>query len=476
MNMKKIISACMALLVVSLTACNDFLDEPMKGNLNTESIYSSPEEAQLAVNGIYNASTYFINLWRFGDVASDDAVKGGNEGDMSDLNYIIDFTASADNGILSEFWQNTYEVVSCANNVIGNVPGMTSASQTQKDNFVAQAKFFRALAYFTLVNIYGEVPLKLLPQNSPETINVPLSSVESIYTQIEKDLTDAAPSLEINPVEQGRVTRGAAYGLLAKVYLYQQKYSEALSAIANVESLDIYELEKDYADLFKLGSENSKEVVFAIRFLSGQNPGLGNALNQYLAPLEEMGYYFDAPTQDWVNCFTELTEDGETDPRLDASIGRDGMPWLNDNLFQASWSPATGYLVKKHNQPLDEVPAGRKGDGGLPYIYLRYADILLMKAEAYNELHQPDLAKAPLDSVRSRVGLAETTAASESAMRDAIRLERRKELGFEFHRFFDLMRYGREAAQAALPSLPWGETRYYYPIPQAEIDANQAIQ
>ena len=251
MNMKKIISACMALLVVSLTACNDFLDEPMKGNLNTESIYSSPEEAQLAVNGIYNASTYFINLWRFGDVASDDAVKGGNEGDMSDLNYIIDFTASADNGILSEFWQNTYEVVSCANNVIGNVPGMTSASQTQKDNFVAQAKFFRALAYFTLVNIYGEVPLKLLPQNSPETINVPLSSVESIYTQIEKDLTDAAPSLEINPVEQGRVTRGAAYGLLAKVYLYQQKYSEALSAIANVESLDIYELEKDYADLFK---------------------------------------------------------------------------------------------------------------------------------------------------------------------------------------------------------------------------------
>ena len=82
MNMKKIISACMALLVVSLTACNDFLDEPMKGNLNTESIYSSPEEAQLAVNGIYNASTYFINLWRFGDVASDDAVKGGNEGDI----------------------------------------------------------------------------------------------------------------------------------------------------------------------------------------------------------------------------------------------------------------------------------------------------------------------------------------------------------------------------------------------------------
>ena len=99
-----------------------------------------------------------------------------------------------------------------------------------------------------------------------------------------------------------------------------------------------------------------------------------------------------------------------------------------------------------------------------------------MKAEAYNELHQPNLAKAPLDSVRSRAGLAEINVSDEASMRNAIRLERRKELGFEFHRFFDLMRYGREAAQAALPSLPWGETRYYYPIPQAEIDANQAIQ
>ncbi len=473
--MKKIIFA-LPVLLLTLVACDDFLDEPMMGNLNSASIYSSPGEAQLAVNGVYNASTYFINLWRFGDVASDDAVKGGNEGDMSDLNYIIDFTASADNGVISEFWKNTYEVVARANNVIGNVPDMSTASEAQKNSFVGQAKFFRALSYFVLVNIWGEVPLKLLPQDTPETINVGLSSVDAIYAQIEKDLTDAAAVLEVNPTDKGRVTRGAAYGLLAKVYLYQKKYTETLSAIEQMEQSGTYDLEEEYASLFKLGSEDSKETVFAFRFLSGQNPGLGNALNQYLAPLQESGYYFDAPTQNYVNIFTELTTKGETDPRLDASIGRNGMPWLNDDVFEASWGPATGYLVKKHNQPLSEVPAGRKGDGGLAYIYLRYADILLMKAEAHNELHQPDLAKVPLDRVRNRAGLAATTATGEQAMREAIRVERRKELGFEFHRFFDLMRYGQQAAQAALPDLPWGATRYYYPLPQAEIDANHGIK
>lgn len=474
--MKKIILT-LSVLFLTLTSCNDFLDEPMKGDLNSSSIYSSPEEAQLAVNGIYNASTYFINLWKIGDVASDDAVKGGNEGDMSDLNYVIDFTASSDNGVLAEFWQNTYEVVSCANNVIGNVPGMSNATAERKENFVAQAKFFRALSYFVLVNIYGEVPLKLQPQSTSETINVPLSSVEQIYSQIEQDLTDAAPALEISPVERGRVTRGAAYGLLAKVYLYQKKYSDVLTAIEQMELVGDYDLEHDYADLFKLGNENSCEVVYAIQFLSGQNPGLGNALNQYLAPLEEMGYYFDAPTQDWVNCFTELCKDGSIDPRLDDSIGRNGMPWLNDNVFEASWGPATGYLVKKHDQPLAEVPAGRKGDGGLAYIYLRYADILLMEAEAQNELHHPELAKIPLDRVRNRAGLAGTTATDEYTMRNVIRLERRRELGFEFHRFFDLMRYGQVAAQEALGnSLPWGTTRFYYPIPQAEWDSNHALK
>jgi len=476
--MKKYIFV-LPLLLLSLTSCNDFLDEPMKGNLNTQSIYSSVEEAELAVNGVYNASTYFINLWRIGDIASDDALKGGNEGDISDLNYIKDFTATADNGVLGEMWQNTYEVVARANNVIGKVPGMSAGTEEKRNNFVAQAKFFRAWAYFNLVNIYGEVPLKLQPQETAATIHIGLSPVSEVYSQIESDLKDAVENLEEKPSVAGRVSKGAAYGLLAKVYLYQKKYVECLNAISDMESVGNYALNADYSDNFKLGSEDLPEAVIAIRFLSGQNPGLGNALNQYFAPIDEMGYYFDAPTQNYVDCFTELTTAGETDPRLDASIGRDSHPWLNGDVFKAEWGPTTGYLVKKHNQPLSEVEAGRKGDGGLAYLYMRYADVLLMKAEAYNETDDINGAKAALKIVRDRSGLAETTASNKAALRDVIRLERRRELGFEFHRFFDLMRYGKIEAQASLVNLPWNGNddsgRFYFPIPQAERDANQAL-
>ena len=162
--------------------------------------------------------------------------------------------------------------------------------------------------------------------------------------------------------------------------------------------------------------------------------------------------------------------------RLDLSIGRDGKAWFNDDVFSASWS-STGYLVKKHNQPLSEVSAGRKGDGGLAYIYLRYADILLMKAECQNELHHPDLAEAPLNLVRGRAGLAEVSGKSESEMRELIRVERRRELGFEFHRFFDLMRWGKEAATAALgENFEWQEPRFYFPVPQSELDSNLGIK
>ena len=196
-------------------------------------------------------------------------------------------------------------------------------------------------------------------------------------------------------------------------------------------------------------------------------PATGNALNQWFAPSAEGGYYFNAPTQDWVNCFTEQTAAGTDDPRIDASIGREGVEWFEEGPFESAWAPATGYLVKKHNQPLSEVDAGRKGDGGLAYIYLRYADILLMEAECQNEENHPDLAASPLNRVRERAGLAPVPSDVENnqaEMRNYIRTERRRELGFEFHRFFDQQRWGDASS------------RYYFPIPQTEMDSNLGIE
>ena len=464
--MKKTIYIFLA--AACLASCDSFLDEPMKGDYSTGTMYSSAEQAELAVNGIYNAAAYSINLWKFGDVASDDAVKGGNAGDQADIGYIDELNVQSDNGAVAEFWQNTYETISRANNAIDGIES-SSIDESVKTELIGQAKFLRAYSYFQLVNIFGEVPLKLEPQSTVENVHVDLSPVDVIYGQIEDDLTDALALPVSYTSETGRVTRGAAYGLLAKVQLYQEKYSDALTNISNLKSLGIYDLEGNYADLFKLGEDgtsngNSIESIFAIFFLSDQVPAVGNELNQWFAPSAEGGYYFNAPTQDWVDSFSEKTVDDTDDPRIDASIGREGVEWFGQGPFQKAWAPTTGYLVKKHNQPLSEVDAGRKGDGGLAYIYLRYADILLMEAECQNELNHPELAAEPLNLVRGRAGLTsvpETTGQTE--MRDYIRTERRRELGFEFHRFFDQQRWGEASS------------RYYFPIPQTELDSNLGI-
>jgi starch-binding outer membrane protein, SusD/RagB family len=460
-----------------LSSCSDFLDEDLKGSYTAENYYTTATSATLATNAIYN-SLYNNTLWIFGDVASDDAVKGGNAGDQSDINSINDFSATTDNGVLTTFWQATYETIARANNVITYVTPM-DIDTTLRSRLVGEAKFLRAFSYFNLVNIWGKVPLKLKPQLTSETINVGLSEVSAIYTQIEKDLTEAASVLPVSyATEAGRVTKGAAYGMLAKVALYQGDYETCLTNIQLLEDLSLYDLVNDYANLFKAGSEDSAEVVFGIRYINNDEVSLGNNLNVWFSPSWEGGYYFNAPTQSFVDAFADSTLDGSVDPRLDASIGRDGQPWFNDTTFSASWSEATGYLVKKYDEEM--VDGVTKAQSVIPYNYLRYADILLMKAEALNELGGANAvveAATAVDIVRNRAHLAPTSAATQADLRTVIRTERRKELGFEFHRFFDLMRWGQTVAEEALGSdLVWTSPRFYFPIPQSELDSNTALQ
>ncbi len=474
---KRVYIPTMILIALVWISCDDFLTTDLKGEYTSENYYTSAENATMAVNAIYN-SLYGNNLWIFGDVASDDAVKGGNAGDQADINAINDFSAKSDNGVLNAYWKSAYETASRSNTAIANIPGITMDSHL-KNRLIAEAKFLRAYTYFNLTNIFGEVPLKLLPQNTTAAIYVGLSEVSTIYTQIEKDLTEAITALpEIYPADKGRITKGAAYALLAKVQLYQKKYSESLASIKSLEDLQLYDLLDNYSDLFKSGAEDSVEVIFGLRFINNTEVSLGNNLNVWFAPSSEGGYYFNAPTQNYVDAFIEKTIANEDDPRLDASIGRQGKPWFNNTTFNSSWSEATGYLVKKYNE--DMVIGMAKSQSTVPSHAIRYADILLMKAEAINELGGTDAinnAAIELNKVRARAGLAATTAITQATLRTVIRNERRKELGFEFHRFFDLMRWGKETAEAALGSdFTWNSPRFYFPIPQSELDTNQALQ
>ena len=487
-GMQITLSTLLAGLLLISGGCTDFLTEDLKGDFSSSTFYKNESQALQAVNGAYNGLAFsrFDNaLWVFGDIASNDAVKGGNPGDQAEITYIDEFNADANNGIISNYWAFTYEDIARANNVIANVPGVPM-DEGLRNRIIGEAKFIRAYNYFNLVNVFGRVPLKLQPQLTQEAIHVPLSEVSAIYQQIESDLGDAAMVLppSYSGGDVGRITKGAALAMLGKVSLYQQKWSEAINYFHQVENLGEYGLLPNYANLFKFESENNRESIFEIQHLTNQDPFTGSALNQWFAPASEGGYYFNAPTQDLVTAF-ETSATGEVDPRLDASIGRDGQPWLNGELFSAAWS-STGFLTKKHQQPLSEISSSLKGDGDLNYIYLRYADVLLMKAEAFNETGKADSALANLNKVRARARasfegtlpgdlLQNVTTTNANELRGIIQHERRVELAQEFHRYFDLMRWGKAVAETALGQDFNYETKRYQPIPQAEIDANQAI-
>lgn len=492
----KLINIFSLIGLLALLGCSDFLNEDMQGTYSSTTFFKTKDHAVLALNACYEPLALKNTrncLWVFGDVASDDAAKGGNPGDQSDIGYIDNFEVNPDNGYIELIWQHYYEGIMRANQVIANVPDI-SMDEELKKQYLSEAQFLRAFYYFNLVNIFGEIPLKVTPAKTTNDLHVGLSSVEEIYSQIEIDLQDAIEGLpnESSYSDYGRATKGAALGLLAKTFLYQQKWQDALAAVQEIESLG-YSLVDVYSHNFCVDYENNNESVFEIQHLSGQDPFMGNSLNQWFAPKSENGYFFNVPQQDFIDEFE--TVDGTIyDPRLDYTVGREGKTWLNGEEFNPAWSP-TGYLQKKHLQPLSEIEKGTKGDGDLNYTYMRFAEVLLIKAEALNELSRSEEALIPLNKVRKRAResylfdtdlpgygtipgglLPDITVTNKLELRSAIMHERRVELGFEFHRFFDLMRYGKTIAEEALHHTNFNyETHRYFPIPQSERDINKSL-
>lgn len=493
--MKNLNKVILTALILALSSCSDFLNEDLQGVYSNATFYKTEAHALLAIAGVYNSASFVStdnDLWVFGDVASDDAIKGGLAGDQSDIQFIDEFNYSNNNGALEKLWKHYYEGISRSNYLLYYGPNITMDVDLN-NRILGEAKFLRAYFYFNLVNIFGPIPLKLSPPINAEEINKSKSATTDVYAQIEKDLREASEVLEISytGADLGRATKGSALGLLAKAFLYQQKWDDVLTTIAAVDALGMYNLEPVYKNNFIDSTQNNTESLFEIQHLSNQLPKLGSHLDQYFSPPKDNGYYFNVPLQNFVNEF-EQTAGSIVDPRLDYTVGRAGQKWINGEDFDASWSP-TGYLQKKHAQPLKEEPI--IGDASLNYVYLRYADILLMKAEALNELSRASEALAPLNAVRKRaresylydqglvgfgavpVGLLpDVISTDQQTLRDAIRHERRVELGFEFHRYFDLMRYGQSVAEAALTGtgFTYAQNRYFL-IPQSELDTNPLI-
>ena len=486
------------LFFLSIAACKKFITKDVVGQYPESEFYTTPAQAVLAINAAYQPLAFTTSnnnrLWVFGDVASDDAVKGGNPGDQADIEFIDQFNINSTNGNLASIWTLLYDGITRCNIVLSKVPPIAMDTGLQA-RILAEAKFLRSYYYFELVNIFGDVPIVLVPLN-PDELQIAQSTGQQIFeTVIEPGLTDAAGKLPVSysGPDVGRITSGAAIALLAKAYLFQSKWDKAVSTAAQIVNSNVYDLLPVYSQNFSAGSKNNKESVFEVQHLTGQDPKLGNELNQFFAPQIDGGYYFNAPTQSFVDEF-EKTGAGIADPRLDYTVGRDTMPWFNNRVFDKTWSPATGYLTRKHQQPLSEV--GNKSDGNMNYGAIRYADVLLWYAEALNESGHNAEALLPLNRIRKRaresylndslqVGypdiptglLPDITSTNQLDIRKAIQHERRVELGFEFHRYFDMIRWGKEYAAPALsdkPNFNYALNKHF-PIPQIERDRNKAL-
>lgn len=330
---------------------------------------------------------------------------------------------------------------------------------------------------------------------TPEELQSPALEQTAIYAQIESDCSDAADALPVtvSNADQGRATKGAALALLSKAYLFQGKWDLAAQTAKAVEALGVYNLLPNFADNFRAATKINSEAIFSVWHQSQSSPFLGNNLNQWFAPRTLNGYGFFYPTQSLVDNFEKSTAD-TVDPRLDYSVARDGHPYF-DRPFDPAWT-FNGYISKKQIQPLSEIPTNIKGDGNLNYEAIRFADILLVEAEALNESGKSADALAPLNEVRKRAResylndqslpgygtvpaglLPDITITDQAQLRDIIRRERRSELALEFQRFFDVMRYGEAYATNALKDVPnfnYANNRFF-PIPQSERDTNKKL-
>lgn len=461
-------------LIISLISCQGVLDKEPLGILDAGSFFKTTDDAIQALNAAYrpllfaNANNNF--LWAFSTVASEIAITGG-DGSRAGIIEIDFLEHTPRTPELNDYWKLIYGGIIQCNTVVTRTPGI-DASEEVKNRIIGEALFLRAYYHFSLTQVFGPVPLitKLQP---PDEVLVPRDPLEDIYAQIILDCEDAALMLPAtySGSDIGRATQGAALGLIAKTKLYQKDWDGVLSTINDIKSLGIYGLMPEYLDNFTVTTQNNAESVWEIQH-ANLELGVGNNLNQWWTSKKVIdGYGFAEATPEYVDAF----EDG--DPRLKFTIAQNNDEYFGV-IYKRSFS-STGFSPRKYLQSVEEVT--QKSDGGINFTAIRYAEVLLWEAEALAELGRISEAQAPLEEVRARARaladdpentLPRITTLDKTEMIAAVRNERLVELGFEMHRFFDLVRWG--IADQALETFVVGKHEVF-PIPQTEMDLNPML-
>jgi hypothetical protein len=474
---------------MGIVACKNLLEEDPKDQVFVDNFFQTENDATAAVNSIYailNATSsapsfggvYFSTYWVGSGLASDEME---NRLVATDLDQLATFTHRPVNGLLYEFWSLAYKGINNANFAIGGIPSV-KADATFKNNRLGEAHYLRAMLYFDLVRMFGDIPLilRLDGETTP-----PRNAAAEVFAQVVADLQFAEQNLPESYQANnglGRATKGAATGLLAKVYLTLGEWQKCVDQCNTTINSGKYGLYQDFAEAFRVPNENGKETLFGVGFGSANNSisfWEEGQFNVRLLPKQLTGQIPGVNAQGWQVATQNLydsyhPQDRRREVTLLTKINNtDGSTTTVEPHIQKYWD--------KVNEPL-------AGNTSHDFPYLRYSDILLMKAEALNELNNGPNAEAydAVNQVRKRARfngtvdlpiLPDLQGLSYQDFKDALLLERRHEFVAEGHRWFDLVRFKKLEAlvPSAKPGVQPQAFHYLFPIPQGEIDLNQNL-
>jgi hypothetical protein len=455
-----------------------------QGTYTTGNFYKTDGDALSAVNAVYSnmTSSYIYNQYMevMQSQGTDDAEWGnGRNTSNTDKTAMDKFTYDAGSNLLYQVWSNTYVVINNANTAIDNIGQMTTLTDAKKKQYLGEARFVRGLMYFNLVRLWGAVPLKLSATTSLNDLTIKRSPVADVYAQILADFQfgEANLPLTYDDKNSGRATRGAAMALLTKVYLTQKEYQKAVDEARKVMALNQYSLWANYSDVFLIANENKTESIFEVQFASGS----GNIGSSFAG--------FFRPSFDKRPGFGGNGDDPVTKNHYDAYPAGDLRRDVNVALYSYTVDPKAPttvkfpYYVAKYKDPA----ALNVNSAGNNYYITRYADVLLMFAEALYQV-SPGSAEAydAFNKVRRRAyGLPVNTVSvrdlatgqTPDQFQTAILNERRLEFAFEGQRLFDLLRTGKlkEAMKAQDATIVVQDRNVLYPIPTLEKDTNPLL-
>jgi starch-binding outer membrane protein, SusD/RagB family len=424
------------------------------------------------------------------NIRSDDAEKGSYAADQADMITIYDqFNYSKDFWLSNGYWDGHYGIIHLANTALQTADSLKLDGVDSRAN-IAEARFFRAFAYFDLVRVFGEVPKIDFRIYNAAQANKPKAPIAEIYALIEADAQYAIAHLPVSWGNKypGRLTSGAARTLLAKAHLYRGNFGAALPLCQQVIASNQYSLYSSYYGIFKETGENCSESILEWQFYMGPNRtddhgswfGCVQGVRGSNASGWNLGWGFNVPTDDFVNSFesgdprkgSTVLFSGQSDDPATGGYGKTLPAW------EGATPPGTMFC-KYYNKKVYADPAVHQSTGWADGAYwvnqriYRYADVLLMTAECLNETGAGISAAQLVNQVRARVGLSPITFTTQAAMRTAIKKERRSELGLEGERFFDLVRWGD--AISVLGPLGYTNRCRFYPIPQGAIDRSNNV-